>query len=114
MSVCIYGVWVSGRSSVWEHRHPTFYVGGRLKEGDTVRRMPHTDRPLFSWTTLTKSHDTKETGKVTKVLYSTSKAGNLSCDVEVEWNSGEESEKESEKESFQWGDVHGHPLELAL
>ena len=110
VSVCIYGVWVSGRSSVWEHRHPTFYVGGRLKEGDTVRRMPHTDRPLFSWTTLTKSHDTKETGKVTKVLYSTSKAGNLSCDVEVEWNSGEKSEKES----FQWGDVHGHPLELAL
>ena len=111
MNACIYGVWVSDRSSLWEHTYPKFYVHGKLKEGDVVRRTPHSDRPLFAWTTIkTKPLDEKETGKVTKVSHSTSKAGNLSCDVEVEWNSGEKSYKES----FNWGDVYGHPLELVL
>ena len=113
VSACIYGVWISDRYSLWEYRHPKFYVHGRLKEGDIVRRTPYSDRPLqlFAWTTAkTKPLDEKETGKVTKVSHSTSKAGNLSCDVEVEWSSGEKSYKES----FNWGDVYGHPLELAL
>ena len=101
MSACIYGVWVSDRSSLWEHRHPKFYVHGRLKEGDVVRR---TRLPSVAM----RERDEKETGKVTKVSCSTSKAGSL-CKVEVEWSSGT-----SYKESFQWDDVNGYSLELAL
>ena len=106
MNACIYGVWVSDKYSVWEHKYPTFYVGGRLKEGDTVRRTLYSKK-LPS--TAMRKQDTKETAKVTKVSRSTSKAGSL-CDVEVEWSSGEKSYKER----FQWDDVHGYPLELAL
>ena len=107
VNVCIYGVWVSD-TSVWGQKYPTFYVHGRLKEGDIVHRIPHSEG-LFG-VVMTKRQGKKETGKVTKVSHSTSRAGNLFCTIEVEWNSG----GKSYNESFQWGDVNGYPLELAL
>ena len=106
VNACIYGVWVSDKYSVWEHNYPTFYVHGTLKEGNIVRRTPYSKKLL---STAMRKQDTKETAKVTKVSRSTSKAGSL-CDVEVEWSSGEKSYKER----FQWDDVNGYPLELAL
>ena len=105
VSACIYGVWISDRYSLWEHKYPKFYVHGSLKEGDIVRRTPYSGR-LSS--VAMRKRDEKETGKVTKVSCSTNKAGTL-CKVEVEWSSGT-----SYKESFQWDDVNGYSLELAL
>ena len=105
VSACIYGVWISDRYSLWEHKYPKFYVHGSLKEGDIVRRTPYSGR-LSS--VAMRKRDEKETGKVTKVSCSTNKAGSL-CKVEVEWSSGT-----SYKESFQWDDVNGYSLELAL
>ena len=104
VSACIYGVWVSERS-LWGQMYPKFYVHGRLKEGDIVRRTPYSDR-LFSVAMTKPLHK----GKVTKVSHSISNAKNLFCNVEVEWSSGEKTYKES----FKWGDVDGYPLELAL
>ena len=105
VSACIYGVWICDRSSLLGQKDPNFYVHGRLKEGDIVHRTPHSDR-LFS-VAMTKPLNK---GKVTKVSHSISNAGNLFCNVEVEWSSGEKSCNES----FKWGDVNGYPLELAL
>ena len=108
VSACIYGVWISERYSLLGQNHPKFYVHGRLKEGDIVRRIPHlvhSDR-LFSVAMTKPLHK----GKVTKVSHSISNAKNLFCHVEVEWSSSEKSYKES----FKWGDVDGYPLELAL
>ena len=104
MNACIYGVWICDRSSLLGQKDPKFYVQGRLKEGDIVRRT-HSDR-LFS-VAMTKSLNK---GKVTMVSHSISNAKNLFCNVEVEWSSG----KKTYKESFKWGDIDGYPLELAL
>jgi len=114
VSVCVYGYW-TGYEDYWSaYSVPKFYVDGRLKEGDTVCRTPDPSTvSLFKAKQTVANKETaanKETGKVTHVVYSTSKAGNLTCTVQVKWNKGEE-EKE---EPFQWGDVCGHPLELVL
>jgi len=96
VSACIYGHWI--RCSASESAHvPTFYVQGRLKEGDIVRRVPNqSGAPLKA----------KETGKVTCAQ---PKIGEH-LEVQVKWTEGEE---ESE-ESFLWGNPHGYPLELVL
>jgi len=117
VSACVYGYWTSFQD-YWDTVFiPTFYVEGRLKEGDMVCRIPIPDRfpELLSFNTKETAADketaaNQETGKVTRVEHSTSKAGNLTCKVQVKWIKGEE-EKE---ESFRWGDICGHTLELVL
>ena len=106
MSASVYGVWTSCDDHWSTTSVPTFYVEGRLKEGDIVCRVP-------DWLTesVLKAKDTaadKETGKVTYVMPSVSKAGNLTCHVRVKWT------KRENDEAFQWGDVCGHPLQLVL